>query len=159
MVAGRYAEIANTRRVGGQWEVFQASDLDRGGRHVAVKVVPSKSDEIFRIYFERETAAMRTLSHVNVAALLDSGIDDEAGLYYVVLEWIPDTLKTWLAGLPETPGWDDVADTVALPLASARTAVHRGGACSDQAADRRRWPRWTAGSLRPRAATLASQAW
>ncbi|MDP7707437.1 serine/threonine-protein kinase [Mycobacterium sp. TY815] len=124
VVVGRYAEIANTRRVGGQWEVFQASDLDRGGRHVAVKVVPAKSDEIFWIYFERETAAMRTLSHANVAALLDSGIDDAAGLYYVVLEWIPDTLKTWLASLSETPGWDDVADTVALPLASALAHSH-----------------------------------
>ena len=91
---------------------------------MAVKVVPAKSDEIFRIYFERETAAMRTLSHANVAALLDSGIDDAAGLYYVVLEWIPDTLKTWLASLSETPGWDDVADTVALPLASALAHSH-----------------------------------
>lgn len=124
VVAGRYAEIANTRRVGGQWDVFKASDLDRGGRHVAVKVVPAKSDEIFRIYFERETAAMRTLSHANVAALLDSGVDVALGLYYVVLEWIPDTLKTWLAGLPETPGWDDVADTIALPLASALAHSH-----------------------------------
>ncbi len=50
VVAGRYAEIANTRRVGGQSEVFQASDLEAGGRHVAVKIVAAKSDEIFRIF-------------------------------------------------------------------------------------------------------------
>ncbi len=61
-IAGRYVEIKGTRRVGGQSEVFQATDLDQGGRQVAVKIVPAKSDEIFRIYFERETAALRTLS-------------------------------------------------------------------------------------------------
>ena len=84
-IAGRYVEIKGTRRVGGQAEVFQATDLDQGGRHVAVKVVPAKSDEIFRIYFERETAALRTLSHPNIASLLDSGVDAAAGVYYVVL--------------------------------------------------------------------------
>jgi serine/threonine protein kinase len=124
VIAERYAEIANTRRVGGQSEVFQATDLDQGGRKVAVKIVPAKSDEIFRIYFERETAALRTLSHPNIASLLDSGVDDTLGVYFVVLEWIPETLKTWLAGLPEPAGWDDVADAVALPLASALAHSH-----------------------------------
>ncbi len=98
-IAGRYVEIKGTRRVGGQSEVFQATDLDQGGRQVAVKIVPAKSDEIFRIYFERETAALRTLSHPNIASLLDSGVDEAAGVYYVVLDWIPETLTTWLAGL------------------------------------------------------------
>lgn len=59
MVANRYAEIANTRRVGGQSEVFQAVDSHQGGRKVAIKIVPAKSDDIYRIYFERETAALR----------------------------------------------------------------------------------------------------
>ncbi|UCA22903.1 AAA domain-containing protein [Mycobacterium kansasii] len=124
VIAGRYAEIANTRRVGGQSEVFQAADLDQGGRHVAVKIVPAKSDEIFRIYFERETVALRTLSHPNIASLLDSGVDEAAGVYYVVLDWIPETLTTWLAGLSEPPGWDDLADAVALPLAAALAHSH-----------------------------------
>ncbi|WP_328397982.1 AAA domain-containing protein [Nocardia sp. NBC_00416] len=123
-IAGRYVEIKGTRRVGGQSEVFQATDLDQGGRRVAVKIVPAKSDEIFRIYFERETAALRTLSHPNIASLLDSGVDESASVYYVVLEWIPETLTTWLASLSELPGWDDVADVVALPLASALAHSH-----------------------------------
>lgn len=124
MVASRYAEIANTRRVGGQSEVFQAVDLHQGGRKVAVKIVPAKSDDIYRIYFERETAALRKLSHPNVASLLDSGIDDEAGVYYVVLDWIPETIKQWAASLSEPAGWDDVAELIALPLASALAHSH-----------------------------------
>jgi hypothetical protein len=43
VIANRYAEIANTRRLGGQSEVFKASDLHQGGRPVAVKIVPATS--------------------------------------------------------------------------------------------------------------------
>src|SRR4051794_30839428 len=96
VIAERYAEIANTRRVGGQAEVFQAADLHQSGRPVAVKVVPAQSDAIYRIYFERETAALRKLDHPNIASLLDSGTDAGAGLYYVVLDWVPETIKGWL---------------------------------------------------------------
>lgn len=30
----------------------------------------------------------------------------------------------WLAGFPEPPGWDDIADAIALPLASALAHSH-----------------------------------
>ena len=97
VVADRYAEIANTRRVGGQAEVFhQASDLHQGGKQVAIKLVPATGDEINRIYFERETSALRKLDHPNVAALLDSGTDDKLGAHFVVLEWVPDTIQKWI---------------------------------------------------------------
>lgn len=124
LIAGRYAEVANTRRVGGQAEVFQAADLHQGGRPVAVKVVPATSDEIYRIYFERETAAHHKLDHPNIVSLLDSGTDHDAGMYYVVLSWVPVSLKDWLATVTEPPGWDDVAEVIALPLASALAHSH-----------------------------------
>ena len=124
LIAGRYAEIANTRRVGGQAEVFQAADLHQGGRQVALKVIPAKSDVIYRIYFERETAALRKLDHPNIASLLNSGNDDDAGINYVVLDWVPSTIRDWIVGLSGPPGWDDVAEVVALPLASALAHSH-----------------------------------
>jgi Protein kinase domain len=124
VIANRYAEIANTRRPGGQSEVFQAADLHQGGRQVAVKIVPAKSDDIYRLYFERETAALRKLSHPNIASLIDSGTDIDSGLYYVVLDWVDQTIKDWLAGFPEPPGWDDIAEVIALPLASALAHSH-----------------------------------
>jgi len=124
ITAGRYAEIANTRRVGGQGEVFQATDLHQGGRLVAVKLLPATTDDIYRIYFERSTAANRKLNHPNVAALLDSGIDADLGSYYLVMDWVPHTLTMWLSSFDEPPGWDDLADAVALPLASALAHSH-----------------------------------
>ncbi|NYE38629.1 hypothetical protein F4692_003779 [Nocardioides cavernae] len=124
IIAGRYAEIANTRRVGGQGEVFQATDLHQGGRMVAVKLLPASADDIYRIYFERSTAANRKLNHPNVAALLDSGVDDGIGAYYLVMEWVPETLSSWLSTFDEPPGWDDLAEAVALPLASALAHSH-----------------------------------
>lgn len=126
-IASRYAEIVNTRRVGGQAEVFQASDLHQGGRLVAVKVVPAASDEIYRIYFERETAAHHKLDHPNIVSLLDSGTDHTLGVYYVVLSWVPVSLSEWLATVTEPPGWDDVAEVIALPLASALAHSHSMG--------------------------------
>lgn len=124
VIAGRYAEIENTRRVGGQGELFQAADLHQSGRLVAVKIVPATSDDIYRIYFERETGALRKLSHPHIAALLDSGTDTDSGLYYVVLDWVEETIKDWLAAFAEPPGWDDIADVIALPLASALAHSH-----------------------------------
>lgn len=127
IIANRYAEIANTRRVGGQGEVFQATDLHQGGRMVAVKLLPATADEIYRIYFERSTAANRKLNHPNIAPLLDSGTDAAIGSYYLVMDWVPETLNTWLSSFDEAPGWDDLADSVALPLASALAHSHSLG--------------------------------
>ena len=124
IIANRYAEIANTRRVGGQSEVFKAADLHQGGRQVAVKIVPATTDDINRIYFERETSALRKLSHPNIASLIDSGTDIESGLYYVVLNWVDQTISDWLASFSEPPGWDDIAEVIALPLASALAHSH-----------------------------------
>ena len=47
-VASRHAEIANTRQVGGRSTIFQAVDLHQGGRKVAIKIDPAKSDDIYR---------------------------------------------------------------------------------------------------------------
>lgn len=123
-IGDRYVEVRGTSRRGGQSEVIQAVDTHNAGRLVAVKMVSAKSDEIFRIYFERETSALRTLNHPHVAKLLDSGIDEDQGVYFVVLEWIPDTITTYLACHPELSGWDDVAENIALPLASALAHSH-----------------------------------
>lgn len=91
---------------------------------VAVKLLPATSDDIYRIYFERSVAANRKVAHPNVAALLDSGIDNAVGSYYLVMDWVPQTLTTWLDRLDNPPGWDDLADVVALPLASALAHSH-----------------------------------
>lgn len=123
-IAGRYAEIVGSRRQGGQGDVFKAVDLASNGRHVAVKVIPGTQDPINTVFFHRETDALGRLDHPNITRLLDKGFDASLGVYYIVLGWIPNTLTDWLAGLDEPPGWDDLCESVGLPLSHALAHAH-----------------------------------
>lgn len=123
-IAGRYAEIIGSRRQGGQGDVFKAVDLASNGRSVAVKVIPGAQDPINTVFFHRETDSLARLDHPNITRLLDKGFDTSSGVYYIVLEWIPNTLADWLAGLDEPPGWDDLSESVALPLSHALAHAH-----------------------------------
>ncbi|MFJ6454013.1 AAA domain-containing protein [Paenarthrobacter sp. NPDC091669] len=125
-IGGRYAAIRGSHRQGGQGDVFKGVDLE-GGQEVAVKVIPGTKDAVNAIFFTRETNALSRLNHPNVARLLDKGFDAARGDYYIVLEWIPNTLTDWLAGLGDTPGWDDLCETVGLPLSSALAHAHANG--------------------------------
>lgn len=125
-IADRYAAIRGSHRQGGQGDVFKAVDLD-SGKEVAVKVIPGTKDAVNAIFFTRETDALARLDHPNVARLLDKGFDAQRGDYYIVLEWIPDSLTEWLAGLGEPPGWDDLCETIGLPLSSALAHAHANG--------------------------------
>ncbi|MHA7157033.1 AAA domain-containing protein [Glutamicibacter endophyticus] len=126
IIAERYVAIRGSHRQGGQSDVFKAVDLN-GGHQVAVKVIPGSKDAINAIFFKRETDALERLDHPNVARLFDKGFDAARGDYYIVFEWIPATLADWLAGLGEPPGWDDLCETVALPLSSALAHAHANG--------------------------------
>lgn len=126
-IADRYAEIPGSRRQGGQGYVFKAADLLRNGQQVAVKVIPGSQDSINAIFFNRETDALARLDHPNIARLLDKGFDAQQGVYYIVLEWIPDTLNDWLGELEEPPGWDDLSENIGLPLAHALAHAHAQG--------------------------------
>jgi serine/threonine protein kinase len=70
---------------GGMGEVYRARD-GRLHRDVAVKILPDSvaRDESSRARFEREAQAVAALSHPNVLAIFDTGIDD--GRIYVVTE-------------------------------------------------------------------------
>ncbi len=125
-IADRYAAIRGSHRQGGQGDVFKAVDLD-SGKEVAVKVIPGTKDAVNAIFFTRETDALARLDHPNVARLLDKGFDAQRGDYYIVLEWIPDSLTEWLAALGEPPGWDDLCETIGLPLSSALAHAHANG--------------------------------
>ncbi|ERI39054.1 hypothetical protein M707_02020 [Arthrobacter sp. AK-YN10] len=125
-IADRYAAIRGSHRQGGQGDVFKAVDLNTG-QEVAVKVIPGTKDAVNAIFFTRETDALARLDHPNVARLLDKGFDTPRGDYYIVLEWIPNTLEDWLAGLGEPPGWDDLCETIGLPLSSALAHAHANG--------------------------------
>jgi eukaryotic-like serine/threonine-protein kinase len=84
---GRY-QLGSLLGVGGMARVYSASDRVLG-RQVAVKVLsPSDAqDPLFVERFRREARAAARLSHPNIVAVFDSGVD--ADQPYLVMEYVP----------------------------------------------------------------------
>jgi len=93
-------EILAPLGAGGMGEVYRARD-PRLGREVAIKVLPERvagdADALSR--FEREARAVAGLSHPNILAIHDFGV--EQGTAYSVTEMLEgETLRERLAGSP-----------------------------------------------------------
>ena len=129
---GRYRIIEQVGH-GGMADVYKAyqPSLDR---NVAIKVIhPFLADDAdFLSRFEREAKVVATLRHPNIVQVYD--FDAEAGLYYMVMEFIDGgTLKTLLEKLQTrgTPvSLDDAVRIIlsvgsALKYAHSRNMVHR----------------------------------
>ena len=80
-------EILTPIGAGGMGEVYKARDT-RLDRVVAIKVLPSHLADRpeLRQRFEREAKAISSLSHPNICALFDVGL--EAGVDYLVMEYL-----------------------------------------------------------------------
>jgi serine/threonine-protein kinase len=105
-------------------EVYRARDL-RLGREVAVKVLPEQlsGDEEALARFEREARAIAALSHPNLLAIYDFGVD--GGVSFAVTELLHgETLRGALANgaLP----WRKAAD-IGAALAEGLAAAHSRG--------------------------------
>src|SRR5450759_4086620 len=90
-------EIVSPLGAGGMGEVYRARDT-RLGREVAVKVLPAHRaqdpDALARL--EREAQAVAALSHPNILAIHDLGMDQ--GVCFVVTELLEgETLRNRLA--------------------------------------------------------------
>ncbi|MFI5119112.1 MAG: protein kinase [Thermoanaerobaculia bacterium] len=121
-------EIVGTLGAGGMGEVYRARDT-RLGREVAIKVLREHlvSDTAAVARFEREARAVAALSHPNILAIHDFGVEGEA--FYAVTELLKgETLRARLER--ESPSWRkavDIATAVAdgLGAAHAHGIVHR----------------------------------
>jgi serine/threonine protein kinase len=110
-------------------EVYQARDT-RLNRTVAIKVLPRHLSERadLRQRFEREARAIAALSHPNILAIHDFGVED--GFAFAVTELLEgETLRQRLER--EALGWRrsvEIASAVSEGLASAHSKgiVHRG---------------------------------
>jgi serine/threonine protein kinase len=70
---GKHYVLLNTgNRTGGLSTVRKGVDT-RDGSQVAVKFVVASSDELARKVFDRETGALRGLSHPNIVHFRDAG--------------------------------------------------------------------------------------
>ncbi|MDP2891567.1 MAG: Stk1 family PASTA domain-containing Ser/Thr kinase [Bacillota bacterium] len=85
-------EIIKELAVGGMSRVYLAKNLATDAS-VAVKILKRElqEDEKFLRRFRREAQASMTLSHPNIVKMYDIGRDGED--YYLVMEYIPRTLK------------------------------------------------------------------
>ena len=121
-------EIVSALGAGGMGEVYKARDT-RLDRHVAIKVLAPAlaSDPAFRSRFETEARLIAGLSHPNICALHDVGLQD--GISYLVLEHLEgQTLADRLAhGALPLPQALEIARQVAdgLTAAHKRRVVHR----------------------------------
>ncbi|GAB4284345.1 MAG: hypothetical protein Fur0025_15040 [Oscillatoriaceae cyanobacterium] len=119
-------------RTGGMADVYQATDHQQDMRRVAVKLFKHGNIEkdIIAESFRRETQALQELKHPGIVEMLDSGLDENTGNHFLVLEWMEKDLTAWLEASPLN-GWDDFWHRVARPLLEAlafshdRTIVHR----------------------------------
>jgi serine/threonine protein kinase len=113
---------------GGMGEVYRARDT-RLRRDVAIKILPerlaSQPDLLHR--FQREARAVAALSHPNVCAIYDFGL--ESGTHYAVMELLEgETLRARLSRGPLA--WREATDIVAgvadgLAAAHAKGIAHR----------------------------------
>jgi len=119
---GKHYVLLNTdRRTGGLSTVRKGVDT-RDGSQVAVKFVVASSDELTRKVFDRETRALRSLSHPNIVQFRDAGVD-ETGTFYLVLDWVDRSLTDLLKVLP-WESWDDLYSTLAKPLVNGLAYAH-----------------------------------
>ena len=126
IVNDRYA-IPESPASSTRWaHVYKGSNLADGGQPVAVKILrkPPDDPELVRLFFDKETQALRALDHPHIIKLLDADRDRETGSYFLVLEWVPTDLSGYLSELSEPFGWDDFAEQVALPLCGALAYAH-----------------------------------
>jgi serine/threonine protein kinase len=126
-IKGRYFLIKGISRVGGLADVEKAVDMEAGGSYVAIKFIRGAHDErITKQLFQRETDALRAVQHSNVVRLIDSGWDAGRERYFLVLEWLNDTLSDRLSARGPF-AWDSLASDVAQPLADALAYAHLTG--------------------------------
>ncbi len=121
-------EIVAPLGAGGMGEVYRGRDT-RLGREVAVKVLPDSlsGDGAARERFEREARAVAALSHPNIVALFDVGIEGRTA--YAVSELLGGESLAELLGRGPLPVRKaiDWAGQIARGLAAAheRGIVHR----------------------------------
>jgi Tol biopolymer transport system component len=117
-------QVASTLGAGGMGEVYAARDT-RLERSVAIKVLPQEftDDAGRRARFEREAAAIASLSHPNICTLHDVGEQD--GTMFLVMEKLDgSTLAARLAHGPMPPA---EAIACAIQIAEGLAFAHRAG--------------------------------
>jgi predicted Ser/Thr protein kinase len=128
LLGDRY-EVGRLLGAGGMAEVFEGRDRLLA-RRVAIKVLLAEfaQDPSFLVRFKREAQAAASLSHPNIVAVYDTGV--EGGTNFIVMEYVEGrTLRDLLriGGPPPAERAAAIASDVcdALAAAHARGLIHR----------------------------------
>jgi eukaryotic-like serine/threonine-protein kinase len=110
-IAGRY-RLDSRLGFGGMSTVHLALDL-RLERQVAVKLLAEHlaEDPAFVSRFQREAQAAARLVHPNVVQVFDSGRDERAGHYFIVMEYIEGAS---CAEILRDDGWIEVDEALSI---------------------------------------------
>ena len=110
-IAGRY-RLEGRLGSGGMSTVHRAVDT-RLERPVAVKLLAEHlaDDETFVSRFQREAQAAARLVHPNIVQVFDSGLDEQSGQHYIVMEYIEGQS---CAEILRDDGWMEVPDALSI---------------------------------------------
>lgn len=87
--------------------VYEAQDMRRGHRTVAVNLLNTTHDDALKQeIFRRETGALLQLEHPNIVTVFDYGWSDEYRCHYLVFEYIARTLLDEISAHPNSRDHD-----------------------------------------------------
>jgi eukaryotic-like serine/threonine-protein kinase len=111
VIAGRY-RLEGRLGFGGMSTVHLAFDM-RLERRVAVKLLAEHlaDDPTFVSRFQREAQAAARLVHPNIVQIFDSGLDEQTGRHFIVMEYIEGCS---CAEILRDDGWVEVDQAVAI---------------------------------------------
>ncbi len=125
-IAGRY-RLEGRLGYGGMSTVHRAMDT-RLERQVAVKLLAEHlaDDPTFVSRFQREAQAAARLIHPNIVQVFDSGLDEQTGQHYIVMEYIEGQS---CAEILRDDGWMEVDDVLSIveQACSGLDYAHRHG--------------------------------
>lgn len=103
--------------------VYHCVDLRNAARQVAVKTIhPHRDvDHLEKLICDRELN-VKDLKHENIVDFVDYGTQSD-GSWYLVYEWLPEDLKSWIARQRDL-GADDLVESIGLPVLQALSAAH-----------------------------------
>lgn len=113
-------------RSGGIASVYEALELATN-RSVAIKVFRASNgtDSVVEESFRREARALSELKHEHIVRILESGLDDETGEHFVVMEWLQSDFQTVLNEHAERQvSWEDYYAKLGRPILSALAYAH-----------------------------------
>ncbi len=111
VIAGRY-RLEGRLGFGGMSTVHLAFDM-RLERRVAVKLLAEHlaEDPTFVSRFQREAQAAARLVHPNIVQIFDSGLDEQSGRHFIVMEYIEGSS---CAEILRDDGWVEVDEAAAI---------------------------------------------